>query len=123
MHSILFTLILFALTSVCPIRLFGQKKNVVTPFPTYQQIKQATDEIIDYVPKKGDSVVTGRQQTINLFDYPTYSVTYILNGESTTDRKYAQKLIDPKGTQIDRIKIGQPTADGKLRIEIDYSNC
>lgn len=100
----------------------AQSKSSPELFPTYQQIKPTSTEITDYVPEQGDSLVTGRQKMINLFDYPECSVTYILNGKPTTDRKYVQKLVNTKGTQLKHIKIGQPTADDRLTIEIDYSN-
>ena len=100
---------------------YGQSTPAVAPFPTYQQIKPATTDIIDYVPKPGDFTVTGYKSVFNLFDYPEYTVTYLLNGKATTDSNYVKEMIKGKSTHIDHVKIGQPTSGGKLTIEIEYS--
>ena len=99
---------------------YGQLTPAVAPFPTYRQIKPATTEIMDFVPKSGESDVKS-QRTFNLFDYPEYTVTYLLNGKATTDSNYVKEVMNRKSTQIDRVKIGQPTSEGKLTIEIEYS--
>ena len=99
----------------------GQARPIAEPFPTYQQIKPVSTEIIDYVPKSGASGVKF-QKTFNLFDYPEYPIIYLLNGKPVPNKKYVKKLLNRKETHIERAAIGQPTTDGKLLIVIDYSS-
>ena len=114
------TLATLAFMSICS-GLYGQSKSVVAPFPTYQQIKPATAEIVDYVSQWGEAGVVGHQLTFRLFDYPEHTVTYILNGKPTMDGKYVKEVVNRKETRIETIAIEQPSADGKQTIRIEYS--
>ena len=118
--SFLFTLVTLAFTSTSS-GLYGQSKNVAAPFPTYQQIKPATSEIVDYVSQSGKAGVVSRQLTFRLFDYPENTVTYVLNGKPTTDSKYVKEFVNRPETHIESIAIEPPSADGKQIIRIDYS--
>ena len=116
---------LVLLFSASTTSLYGQStKTLVESFPTYQQIKPAHVEIIDFVSttgQSGQSLISTRQFAVNLFGYPKKTVTYILNGKPTTNVKYAKEVLNKKETQIDRINIHEPTINGKRVIEIDYS--
>lgn len=101
--------------------LYGQAVNQTESFPSYQQIKAADSEIVDYVSSQGKSGFYTEKTTINLFDYPDGTVTYILNGKSTTDGNFAKKLLSQKKIQIDKISIELPTENRKQIIRIDYT--
>lgn len=101
-------LLLLFISFSASIHSYGQPNSTPTPFPTYQQIKPAGSEIIDYVSKSGDSHQT-QQTRINLFDYLPKTVTYVLNGKPTTDVNYAKRVLSRKEIQIETITIGQQT--------------
>ncbi|MCX6215850.1 hypothetical protein [Spirosoma sp.] len=103
--------------------LFGQSKNTPVSFPTYNQIKPAREEIMDYVPGPGSGKPDYMKQKVvfNLFDYPAGSVTYIINGKPTTDEKTAKEVINKKGNYVKKASINGPTEDGKRTIYIDYT--
>lgn len=118
MRFILTTLTLLAISY----GLYGQSKNDSEPFPTYQQIKPASPEIIDYVPRQGKAGYVQQKITFRLFDYPDGTVTYILNGKATTDEKRAKETVSQVDNHITNISIGEPASDGKRVIRIDFSN-
>lgn len=100
---------------------YGQSKKTLESFPTYNQIKPASSEIMDYVPKDDKSGFMQQKVTLKLFDYPAGTVTYILNGQPTTDGAYAKKVISKAGNQITNMAIKGPTEEGKRLIYIDFT--
>lgn len=97
----------------------GQVQKTKEAFPSYDQIKPSKGDIVDYGGPI--SVVKTERKTINLFDYPAGTVTYILNGKSSTDVNYVKQLLSDKGKDIDFISIGKPDEKGKRAIKIDYN--
>ncbi|MBD2755713.1 hypothetical protein [Spirosoma validum] len=116
--KLLLVVILFGLRSLGS---FGQSKRTTDPFPTYQQIKPIDSEIIDYVAEQGTVERSSRQHPVNLFNYPPKTVTYVLNGKSTTDVKFVKSLLSKKEILIDTITIEQASDNGKRIIRINYS--
>ncbi|GAB3014826.1 hypothetical protein [Spirosoma pulveris] len=102
--------------------LFGQSKNIPASFPTYNQIRPAREEIMDYVPGPGRPDYIKQKIVLNLFDYPAGSVTYIINGKPTTDEKSAKEVVNKKGNYVTKASINGPTEDGKRTIYIDYTS-
>ncbi|MBD2701656.1 hypothetical protein IC229_13480 [Spirosoma sp. BT702] len=100
------------------LRAYGQEKKAPNTFPTYQQIKPASKEIIDYAPAQGKSFTTLQS---DLFNYPENSVTYVLNAQPTKDKKYVKDILKRKDIEIETILIERPDADGKRRIIINFS--
>ncbi|GAB3696498.1 hypothetical protein GCM10027592_19640 [Spirosoma flavus] len=106
------------LITLIAIRSYGQAKKEVKTFPTYQQIKPASSEIIDYVPGQRQTVST---RQIDLLGYPADSVTYVLNAQPTTDKKYVKELLSRKDIEIGNVVIERPDANGKRRIIINFT--
>ena len=101
--------------------LYGQSKNDGELFPSYKQLKPASSEIIDYLPRYGKAAFFEKKIISMLFDYPDGTVTYILNDKTMTDRKRATEIVSQNENHIDNISIGEPTSDGKRIIRINYS--
>ena len=116
MRFILTTLTLLAISY----GLYGQSKNDSEPFPTYQQIKPASSEIIDYVSKQGKSEYR-KEIVFNLFDNPEGTVIYFLNGKKIKDSKRAKELVYQEGNHINEISVENLSSDGKRVIRINYS--
>jgi hypothetical protein len=98
---------------------FGQSQKTKELFPSYAQIKPQTADIVDYVSPNG--TVRIEKKAINLFDYPVGTVTYILNGKSSTDVNYVKKVLSEKGKDIESVSVGIPNQVGKRVIEINYN--
>jgi len=98
---------------------FGQAQKTKADFPSYDQIKPTKREIVDYGGP--NSVVKMERKTINLFDYPAGTVTYILNGKSSTDVNYVKQILSDKWKDIEYISVGKPDDKGKRVIKIDYN--
>lgn len=109
----MFTLILWHTTT------FGQAQKAKEIFPSYDQIKPSKDYIVDYGGP--NSIIKVEKKTINLFDYPTGTVTYILNGNSSTDVNYVKQVLSEKGKDIDSISVGKLDQKGKRVIKINYN--
>ncbi|RYC70074.1 hypothetical protein [Spirosoma sordidisoli] len=112
------------LISVCSLSLcnniaIGQVQKTQEAFPSYDQIKPLKGERTDYGGL--DSIVRVERKSINLFDYPAGTVTYLLNGKSLTDVKYIKQIVSDKRKDIDSISIGEPDKKGKRVIKIDYN--
>jgi ribosomal protein S4E len=97
----------------------GQTQKSKEDFLTYDQIKTSKDDIIDYGGPV--SVIKTERKVINLFDYPSGTVTYIVNGKSSTDVNYIKQLLAGEGKDIEAISIGKPDEKGKRVIKIDYN--
>lgn len=108
------------------ITLYGQSIKQEVSFPTYQQIKPTTSEIVDYVSPRGSlpadvqNLLQARINQTNLFDYPAGTVTYILNNQPTTDVEYVKQVLDNKSISIESVLIGQPDDNQKRTIRIEY---
>ncbi|MFD2570196.1 hypothetical protein ACFSUS_06090 [Spirosoma soli] len=100
--------------------LYGQSTQPKEAFPTYQQIKHPTGEIIDYDHATPQGNAVSRVVKFNLFDYPAGEVVYMINGKSTTDVQAVKKLMNNKDVQIESLSIKEPTKDSKQIIEINY---
>jgi hypothetical protein len=109
-----FTLILLNHTG------FGQSQKLKEPFPSYAQIKPQKADIFDYASPNG-TVIMVEKKVINLFDYPKGTVTYILNGKTTTDVNYVKQVLSGKGKDIESVSVGKPDQMGKRVIEVKYN--
>jgi hypothetical protein len=118
MKGYLLLIFIFSLTLWSNIAV-GQAQNTKEAFPSYDQIKPSKGDIVDYGGP--NSVVKTERKTINLFDYPAGTVTYILNGKSSTDVNYVKQILSDKGKDIESISIGKPDVKGKRVIKIDYN--
>jgi hypothetical protein len=98
---------------------FGQSQKMKETFPSYDQIKPIKADIVDYVSPNG--TVRVEKKAINLFDYPVGTVTYILNGKSSTDVNYVKQVLSEKGKDIESISVGKPDQKSKRVIEINYN--
>ncbi|SOD80524.1 hypothetical protein [Spirosoma fluviale] len=121
-QSVIFLLITGALTCAGTV-LFGQSKSTPVSFPTYNQIKPAGGEIMDYVPSPGSGKIEYIKQKMvfNLFDYPAGTVTYIINGKPATNEKAAKEVVSKKGNYVTKVAINEPTEDGMITIYIDFT--
>lgn len=97
----------------------GQTQSIESPFPTYKQIKPAYAETVDCVYPVGTHLLR-TNATLNRFDYPKDSVTYVLNGKPTTDVDYVKRVLAKPGTRMEAISIGEPDAHGRRIIAIKY---
>ena len=113
--------ILLAFTLTAKGIVYGQSKNHMASFPTYNQLKPEGAKIFDYVPERGSENFSRQKVAFKLFDYPNGSVTYILNGKSTTNADYVKKVINQNGNRLNSISIGEPAADGKRVISLIFS--
>ncbi|HLL93657.1 MAG TPA: hypothetical protein VK404_01675 [Spirosoma sp.] len=103
---------------------FGQTQKTKEPFPSYTQIKPQKADIVDHISPtyvSPDGTVRVEKTVINLFDYPTGTVTYILNGKSSTDVDSVKQVVSEKWKDIESISVGKPDPAGKRVIEINYN--
>lgn len=100
---------------------YAQSRKPVDAFPTYQQIKPAPGEIVDYNAPLTHFSSYGSSNHLNLFDYPKRSVTYVVNGRPFTNPKRVKKLLNQTGVQLEQLRLGRPDEQGKRIIGIDYS--
>lgn len=117
----LFVILLYTLSFLLISRIGnGQATNRPTVrLPTYWQIKPTYSETVDYVSPNGTSVLR-RSEPLNLFDYPKNTVTYVLDGQLTTDIDYVKRVMAERQTNIETIHIGKPDEHGKRMIEITF---
>lgn len=112
---------LLAFTFIAKGVVYGQSTNHAASFPTYNQIKAANAELIDYAPRQFNKMVSRQNVNVNLFDYPAGSVTYILNGKATANANYVKKILNRTENHIDSIVIGEAPATGKRILKITYT--
>ncbi|MFD1144333.1 hypothetical protein ACFQ4C_24615 [Larkinella insperata] len=98
---------------------FGQNRPAKGAIPSYDQIRQKDQATYDYINQDGTARITV-MDTLNLFNYPSGTVTYILNGKPSNNARYVRRLLSRKGTSLESFSISQPDRDGKRTIEINY---
>lgn len=118
MKGYLLLLSIFSLTLYSTIAV-GQVQESKETFPSYDQIKPYKDDIVDYGGL--NSMVKTERTSLNLFDYPAGTVTYILNGKSSTDITYVKQVLSNKWKAIEFMSIGKPDEKGRRVIKIDYN--
>ncbi|MRS65813.1 hypothetical protein [Larkinella terrae] len=97
----------------------GQSQKVGNSFPTYDQIRQKDRDTYDYVNWDGKARVV-ETDSINLFDYPSGTVTYILNGKPSDDVRYVKRVLAKKGTQVEKISISKAGPTARHVVTINY---
>ncbi|RAK03112.1 hypothetical protein LX87_01234 [Larkinella arboricola] len=114
---IVFALLFAFVLTYCPA--FSQSQKGKQLLPSYDQIRQKDREIDDYINKDGTAQIT-QKDSVNLFNYPSGTVTYLLNGKPSSDIQYVKRVLSRKGRIIESLSIHRPNQHGKRLIEIKY---
>ncbi|WAC11953.1 hypothetical protein [Dyadobacter pollutisoli] len=104
---------------------FAQTKKKDDNFPTYDQIRGNKAETVDYVSPAGGEWLRIKRDVVvspyfNAFSFPDDSVTYYLNGKKVKSKKKAEKELEEKSMNVEKVSVGPIEDNGKRIVRIDY---